>query len=531
MDFLKKCVNWDGDSNSSVYIRAGISSLMLYLWALISTNIAFQRITLTVFGCRIIYAIIVFIASLYIQDVIRKSSWLSVKHAVIAFLVYEVLNMLIFRLIYPGAWKWDDINVFNSLMSSGHLNYWQHYLTIVFYILCLCLFPFPAGIVMVQFTIVAVIFGYCFYVLSAIPKGGRCKYLILAPFFFIPTLDFNQWPLRLSLYCMLEILLVVLIVEPRIKGKTIWEFHRRCVFIVFLTAVLSNWRTEGLLYVIMIPCCLLLLYNKPLQWRKAAGLFVSAAMLTGILSVPQRIGMSTSEDYDLTGLLLPITPLCAEAVNNQDKEIIEPIDKVLNVNEIAKSYQEGSDAMVLFWSDRASLIRYGFDDEDYNEMKKGYLKLILKYPTVYLRERIQCFLSTWRTPGTGSIGWLYTTDNPNVQYFATHYCMNRPISNPVRMKVGEILNAEGNKDTLWAFNYYAQTIAVVLFTFYLLLKRSKWLLLALMMEVRMILTFLTAPGRIFMYYYNLWLFGSFIICGVLAYLLFRRTRCSLCSKK
>ena len=503
-------------------INAGILAVILYFWALVSTNIAFQRITLTIFGCRIIYAVIVFIAFLYIQDVSKKVDQLSVRHAVIAFLFYEVINIIIFRLIYPGAWKWDDINVFNSLMSSGHLNYWQHYLTIVFYILCLCLFPFPAGIVMIQFTIVAVIFGYCFYVLSAIPKGGRCKYLILAPFFLIPTLDFNQWPLRLSLYCMLEVLLVVLIIEPRINGKTIWESPRRCVFIAFLMAVLSNWRTEGLLYVFMIPCCLLFLYNKPLQWRKAAMLFVSGVVLTGILSIPQKVGLGQSEDYNLTGILSPLTPLCAEAVDNQDKEIIESIDKVLNVDAINEIYKAGNNAMELFWSDRSQLIRYGFSEKDYSEMKRAYIKLILKYPIIYLWERIQCFLETWRNPGTGSIGWLYTTDNPNVQYFATHYYMNRPISNLVRVKVGEILNAEGNKGTLWAFNYYAQTIAIALFTFYLLLKRSKWLLLALMMG--MILTFLTAPGRIFMYYYNLWLFGSFIICGILAFLLYKRTQ-------
>lgn len=499
-----------------IYLKSGVVSVGLYLWSLISTNIAFNRISLTIFCCRIVYAALAFITILWIFSVLENVDNPSIKKAIIAILIYEIINWIVFRLIYPGAWKWDDINIFNNLMESGHLNYWQHYLTIVFYILCLCLFPFPAGIVFIQFTIISVIFGYCFYVVDGCPCGGKWKYISLAPFIFIPTLDFNQWPLRLSLYCMLEVLLVVLIIEPKIKGKTIWEYPKRCVFIVFLMAVLSNWRTEGLLYVIMIPCCILFLYSRSICWKKIVIYFVSGIVLTGAISIPQKNGMKHNKDYDLTGILLPLTPLCVEAVKNKDVDIIESIDRVLNVNAIINLYEENSNAMDLFWSDRSRLIRPEFSNDEYSEMKKSYIKLILKYPKVYLQERIQCFLITWRRPGTGSIGWLYTTDNISVQYFATHYYMNRPISNRIRVLVGEILNAEGNGTTLWAFNYFSQALAIVLFTFYLLFKRSRWLIVSLMMEVRMVLTFLTAPSTIFMYYYNMWLFGNFIICGALA---------------
>lgn len=183
-----------------IYLKAFLGTIVLYLWALISTNIAFQRITLTILGCRIIYAVLSFLILVSVQRVLCHIENPVVRNAVIAFGVYEIVNLIILRLIYPGAWKWDDIVMFNWLMGSGHLNYWQHYLSIVFYIFCLCIFPFPAGIVLIQFSIISVIFGYFFYVLSVYLKGGKLKYIILAPFFFVPTFDFNQWPLRLSLY-------------------------------------------------------------------------------------------------------------------------------------------------------------------------------------------------------------------------------------------------------------------------------------------------------------------------------------------
>lgn len=198
---------------------------------------------------------------------------------------------------------------------------------------------------------------------------------------------------------------------------------------------------------------------------------------------------------------------------------------MLNAGAIAEAQRNGVNAVTLFWEDRANLIRPDFSEEQYGDMIKGYARLILRYPGVYLNERIHCFLETWKNTGAGSIGWLYTTDRQQVQYFATHYYMNRPISNRLRVKVGEFLNeeGEGGKLTRWMFNYYAQAAAILLFTIYLLARRSKWAWLALMMEVRMVLTFLTAPAYYSMYYYNVWLFGNFIIFGFAAFL-FRRLR-------
>ncbi len=490
-----------------------------FFWAVIMNDFAFEHTSSTITCLRFLYALCVYTAAFYIIRLIANRNDRSIQIAIRMFFVYELVNAIIFLMVYPGAWKWDDINVFNELMDTGRLNYWQGYLTIVFYILSLFLIPFPAGCVIVQFTLISVIFGYFAYVISKLHWNGKWKYLLLLPFFFIPALDFNMWPLRLSIYCFLEMLLAVLIIEPRlIDGKQIWELPKRCILIVILTAILSVWRSEGFAYVLLVPLTLFFLYRKP--WRFKSFLILAAwcISLTFLIGTPQRYGV-VNKDYDLTGVLLPLTPLCAKAVENGDEDIVKDISRVLNTQKIAESYHEGRDAIALFWENRGQLIRYGFTHKAYKKFQRAYIRLILKYPSIFISERIHCFSESWKIPGTGSICWLYTTDDPGVARFANSYHFNRPLNNTLRIKTGEILNAEGSKATLWTFNFYFQTAAVFILTVYLLYKKSDWLLLALMMEARVFLTFLTAPATFFMYYYNLWLFGSVILCGGAAIIL------------
>ncbi len=508
------------------YVFPLLGTLFLYIWSLATKMYAFQTESETITELRTLYIPICFCALYYIQELWTKRNEKPVQMAIAAFLVYEILNGIILILIYPGAWRWDDVNVFNAFMANGQLNYWQHYLTIVFYIFALFVAPFPAGIVFVQFTIISIIFAYCVYVVARLRIWNQTKwrYLLLIPFFFIPTFDHNMWPLRLSLYCMLEVLLVVLILEPKvIDCADIWERPKRLMTLVVLTAILANWRTEGILYCFLVPALLFVIYPVKSKKMLRGGVLISCIVLTGTLYLPQRYGLSPNKDYDLTGVLRPISPLIQQAAEDEQTEILTEIDKVINIDTIMNGYENGTDGIQLYWNDRSQLIQNDFSDEDYNGFKLAYVKLVLRYPMIYMSERISTFLDSWKEESAGFIGWLYTSERPSLQVFSHSYHLNRPLSNTLRIKVGEILNAEGDGYNLtrWTFNYYAQTAAIIAFTLYLAISRSKYLFVALVMEVRMVLTFLTAPALIFMYYYNLWLFGNFIIFRFAAFLCYK----------
>lgn len=504
----------------NIYVNSAIGTVFLYAWSLVTRSFAFQTRSQLISDWRILYIPVAYLVLLYAQRVWLRRKERPVSIALKAFCIYEILNCIIWLLIYPGAWKWDEINIFNEFMRTGDFNYWQHYLTILFYIFALFFAPFPAGIVLVWFTVISVIFGYLTYVLARVSIGrmGKWKYFLLVPFFSIPVFNYNMWPLRLSMYCILELLLVVLIIEPKIADHAdIWSRPWRCLVIAILTALLANWRSEAILYFVMIPILMYILYPGKRHIMKCGVMLACCAVATLAVSLPQVGGIGSNKDYKLSGMLHPLSPLIARAEEEQQTEILSEMDKVLNIDTMLEGYRNGIYGVQLYWSNRNELIRDGFTESDYKLFLRDYAKLIMRYPDTFLRDRLELYLDGWKLPES-SIGWLYTTDNESVYLFAHSYFLNRPLSNDLRVKVGNILNSEGDAQrlTIWMRNYYLQTITLVAFTIWLAIKRSRYVFVALVMEVRIVLTFLTAPYAVFMYYYNVWLFGTIILCGAAA---------------
>ena len=74
---------------------------------------------------------------------------------------YFLLMCLLLLMTWPGVWRMDE---FGILSSSVQLfpHFWQNYITSVFYVLALMLFPFPAGVVLAQCMCIALVVARLF---------------------------------------------------------------------------------------------------------------------------------------------------------------------------------------------------------------------------------------------------------------------------------------------------------------------------------------------------------------------------------
>ena len=465
-----------------------------------------------------------------------QAAFWAAKHADRFFLKvaggYMLFMMLLLLLTWPGIWRMDE---FGILSSSVQLfpHFWQNYITSVFYILALMLLPFPAGVVIVQCGCIALIVAR----LVTLCMGGKDEnagglrhgwWMLMLPFFLLPVLDSNLYPIRMSLYAFLEVLLIaeLFFLAKKAREKAEEKELVSWIYITALAGVVTVWRTESIYYFAAYPV-LLLLAGRGRRYVKQILIYLIVAV---ILFAPQKIGekLTSGQQYELTSVVLPLVPLveaASEHADAQDRELLDVIDQVVNVEVTLRGAAEGKSGINLFWGEPE--FQRTYTPEEFAEFKSAYYQLIVKYPTVFLAERWKTFLdSSDLLENTTNL--FAQDDVPNYRTFRT-YPLAGPINEKMRTGVIKILELRSayNYDVklvVTDFVYSAiPAILIMAIAAVILLLKKKWtsLMLVATVLVKVPLVFLTAPSRLFMYYYSVYLFG-YCVLFYLIYMAYRR---------
>lgn len=465
-------------------------------------------------------------------------------------LVYFCINMVFLFLIWPGIWRMDEFGILNSAVKLLPV-FWQNYLTSLFYVFSLMMVPVPSGVIIVQCALISLIAGYIVkFFVDCFGKSGLLAFL---PCLFFPVLDSNLYPMRMSLYGFLELFLMVLLFEKwkhlrkgmknderesrkntekkspiSIKGE-----NEKCaenkrgitgswMFICILGAVVTAWRTEAIYYFLLFPLLLVILFIRNMDRKALVRIICTYLVCSLCLFVPQAAGdkMTSGNQYDLTSVVLPLVPLVKEAYGQEGcREQLNAIDRVIDVEMAVEGAKENKSGISLFWS-RPDFQRE-YTDEQYKDFKSAYYGLIVKFPAVFLAERWDCFVH--------SADLLQNTTEIFAAEGVANYDTFRkypgtvPVSEEIRNTVIKVLEWRSpedyqSKNTGYSLIYgHIVPICILLSVWTVCLIRKKWhgfFLLSLPL-VKVPLIFLTAPSRLFMYYYSLYLAGYFL----LAYLL------------
>lgn len=442
---------------------------------------------------------------------------------------YFLLMCLLLLLIWPGIWRMDEFGILSSSIQL-YPHFWQNYITTVFYVLALMLFPFPAGVVLAQCGCIALVVARLFVLCLQREGEGETKkwkrILLLLPFLMFPVLDSNLYPIRMSLYAFLEVLLIaeLFFLAGRVADRQEKEKRNYWCYLTLLAAVVTIWRTESIYYLVAYPV-LLFLIGKGRCYAKQAVLYI---IIVVILLVPQKVGekLTSGSQYELTSVVLPLVPLVQAAEENgdaKDRELLAVIDRVINVEVTLAGAAQGKSGINLFWGDEE--FQRSYTAEDFRRFKSAFYQLAIKYPKVFLGERLQTFCDS--SDLLENTTDLFTKDGVvNYQVFQ-EYPLAKPISINLRTSVIRALELRDqhnyqDKLPIADFVYSALPPMVVLVVVaVVLLWRRRWTDWVLLMTVfvKVPLVFLTAPSRLFMYYYSVYLFGY---C-VLFYLMYRRS--------
>lgn len=412
--------------------------------------------------------------------------------------IYFLIMMVFLLLTWPGIWRVDEFSILRTARDL-HIHYWQGYLTSVYYILCLMMIPVPASVIVFMCLINSFVTGYLIYKLWMYTGKRKAAYLLYIPFLFFPVIDSNLYPMRMSIYAFLELLLLAKICFWFYENRT--PRKREIFGVLLLAAVVTCWRSESIYYILLFPVLLAVFFWKRINRKQLVRMIVTYVVLAVVAVGIQKVGEGEGDGYEITAIIRPLTPLVVAAAYAEETDLIADIDKVINCAYIFQGASEGETGIGIFWRwVGEGLIKDGqYTDADYQNMLKAYYTLILRHPKIFLQERWQTYKeATWL------LGRITDTEPPSPA-----------INETVRKVVYSILELRSFDD------YYTQGIgarivynsippSVLLFLAALLALWKKKLVYAgsiLMVFLKVPLVFLTAPGSLFMYYYSPYLCG------------------------
>ena len=318
------------------------------------------------------------------------------KKLLFAFLFLIFIYAIGLYLTYPGYYMSDDPIIF-AYATRYYPVYWHNYLTSLYYMTSMSLFQSSCAPVLLNDILCALAYSYLFY-------QTKQHFSTLLSYFslFLGILPFT---LLGSLMCFRPALYApfflfffsYLFFEKKANANFTWQ---KMILLSFLTAVLSFWRSEGILLLLFSPILLWITYKKAeKKQRYAKLLFVGfLCFFFLIIKLPQSIGEKAyyGKDYLIISTTRPLSVIVhREQTYEGAAEDLENISAITDFGYLH--------------NDSLSCSAYNRYNSDHNEGKftqtgasleaqSAYLKsafrLILHNLDLFFGERIQLFCVT-----------------------------------------------------------------------------------------------------------------------------------------
>jgi|GEM_PF-5014221 len=448
-----------------------------------------------------------FILFIYKQNKKKNRIW---QKKTRIFLIYFSIMMFLLLLTWPGIWKGDEYWIYQSAQNL-EIHYWYHYLSNVYYIICLMILPFGAGILIIQLIIISLIITHILYDLSTKTSSYYWFYLL----FLLPPIIFhNLYPLRAVLYAYFLLFCLYELYFKIIRRTSISIYS--LIAIIILAPILSNWRSEGIIF---LPIILLLLFiglRNKLKIKKIILIFFIIIASSLLLKYPQKKWENNNMDYALTAMLNPLSNMLQYEHLNKFNEVQNDLSSLINLD-ILKDYADYKE-IPAFHSKKEELFNQK-NDANFSKFKKAYLKLVVNNPGIFLSVRLKTFLATTgfdHYPGweweTGAFS-LKKVNNGIIKNFTSSSFLNRDFGGNNRIHIIRLLEGKNpisiTSPLPHLYIFWNLVIVLSLLIIWILItilrKDAKMFIIASSILIYFIIIFCTAPAIYFMYYFPVYL--------------------------
>lgn len=526
MDKLLSPANWPLSKPLTRCVLALLFTAVFVLLILpINERIAFDTVTLrkalyVSYALKVGFAIALFLVTYFFLTFLsnwragsaRHRAWLKISAT------YLAIMSVFFVLLYPGAWVWDEFSILDAAKEYS-LYSWQHYFTNIYYTFSMYLAPTAVSIVVVQLVFISLVVGYVISLLQPLFKRQRLPYLLFAIFLLPAVILNNFYPLRMTVYAYLVLLLVVklyvLHVNKYVVSRPFSELFQYSVII----AILAFWRTEGFYFALLLPW-LFFMMRKQLTRPT-----MIAAAICSLLFIGTGYGITRYTNdplYSLTAIVNPLSVMLQQPLDGDDIESkLAAIDKVIDIEAVKAA--PAFDGIPAFY--KPNTIREGFA-QHMPEAQKAYAYIILHNPDDFLHARLMTLLST-NTFGDRfpfvDVGTLAYRPHPDPliekesQEFIEDNLFAAPLNYGVKKRTTLILLQYTEQRRPTALNHIfwnalpALAGVLILGIWQFIRRQYIWTLLCSLLLAGATALFLTAPANFFMYYFPAYLVGYFLL--------------------
>ena len=479
---------------------------------------------------KLLYLCFLVIAWCFTFNAIKKiqsgdSLWVRGKKL---FLGYLLVAMLLLLVLWPGTWSWDDLRILNAVSTYGGWFAWQHVLTGIYYDVLLQIVPFPGGIILLQNIIIALCVAFIITKLENVfnIKKFYTTGIDLAvkffPFLLPPILMYSFSGYRMGIYVYIELVMLIMLISAHRENKE-WGFKYTILFSV-LCVITATWRTESFLYIPSISLLILFVRGTIISNSKKTLCIVIIVIGSFGINIFQSQQLGNA-NYKVISLLGPCAELVRVADYDRDKKELEIIDKVTDIEVIAKNPTLNGEE--LYWD--TGCVRNRNDDpdddytvEDYKNFLRAFTKLSLKYPKVVISERWNMFVV-----GSGITGECRTNVSNAAELFEEHNgnvaveeVLNKgwlafsPVYKKMRHFFINFLGVRKNNGNyiIWLKSIVYNAIVPELFLLFALIQaliRRKWFFagISLAVLIRLPIVVLTQPSPWIMYVLSFYFLG------------------------
>ncbi|MCR5485996.1 MAG: hypothetical protein K6F35_00550 [Lachnospiraceae bacterium] len=276
---------------------------------------------------------------------------------------------------------------------------WFYYLTTWYYIISMMILPAWFGPILVKLVLELLVCGYC---LQRFTDYLDAKYgcLLYAGFLLPPILAYTTSAHRIPIYIFIYLVLMVMMLMDFLQG--IVPGRMKLCGELFLIALLTQWRTEGIYLALLGPVLMLTAYP---SLRKSSGsvlkLLAASLLIQYLIAIPQY-GILPNRMGDKADNRMG--PFYAYTVTNmfrngldleKNAEDLKQIDRFLRVETIQAINDElgdinYEDALILYYPGFTG-VREEAGDEDYKAYVEASKRLFRNNPGVLLKTKLGSF--------------------------------------------------------------------------------------------------------------------------------------------
>ncbi|MCR4591304.1 MAG: hypothetical protein K5668_10855 [Lachnospiraceae bacterium] len=344
-------------------------------------------------GCKaVLLVLLIMIWKAIIEH--KKDTLLILKYAGIYLI--PLIFVLVFKL--PQGYLSNDESLIYEEARVLSDYTWFSYLTTWYYIISMMLIPWKYGPIIVKVVIQALVCGYCVKRVSG-RYGEKTGYFTYIPFLFYPVMAYTTSAHRIPVYFLLYAFLLVKLYFD--KDEDVVPEKKMLLWVLFLGAVLTQWRTEGIYLLALIPILLFITYPSLRDIKKGAVLITAFILIQYLVSVPQN-GIIPGRMGDKANNRM--APFYAYTIVNMmrngldrdaNKEDLEKAGRYLDLEKVDRINEDlgdinYEDVLILYYPGYTG-VREDVTPEDYNAYTEGCMNIFKNNPAVFFVTRSGAF--------------------------------------------------------------------------------------------------------------------------------------------